>query len=321
MMQIAPFQYPQTPALAELAAQASAFVNESRAALTKRAYRFAWSDFTAFCSAASLASLPAMPETVALYVSQRASEGQRPTTLSKKLAAISVAHQMAGFESPTKSQLVRSTMAGIRRTFGVAPRAKEPLVTADIRTMLMHMPNTLKGKRDRALLLVGFAGGFRRGELVGLDVEELAFGPEGVVITLRRSKTDQEGAGRQVAIAFGLHEETCPVRSLRAWLDGAGITSGPVWRAVAKGGRVQPKRLSSEAVAVIVKTQAAMIGLDPSRFAGHSLRSGMCSAAAQNGASERAIMAATGHRSVQMVRRYIRHGSMWVENASKSLGL
>jgi integrase len=177
------------------------------------------------------------------------------------------------------------------------------------------------GIRDRALILLGFAGAFRRAELVGLNVMDLDFNRDGLTITLRRSKTDQEGQGRRVGIPYGSNPETCPVRVLQWWLDQAAITDGPVFRSLTRHGRVRPDRLSPGDVARVVKKLAVRAGLDSAKYAGHSLRAGHATSAAASGASERSIMNQTGHRSVEMVRRYIREGSLFRENSGGKLGL
>jgi site-specific recombinase XerD len=267
-----------------------------------------------------LACLPAAPETVAYYLAALA-ETHKPATLTRRISAISQAHQAAGHESPTHSALVRKALAGIRREKGVAPDAKAPLTVADLRTIVRdHLPAGLKGTRDRALLLVGFAGAFRRSELAGIDAEHLEFVPEGMVVTLPRSKTDQEGAGREVGIPFG-HEETCPVRALDAWLAAAGIEAGPAFRPVNRHGQAAAGRLSGRSVALVVKHYIAAIGKDPAAYAGHSLRSGHVTEAARQGVQERDIMEQTGHRSTATLRRYIHKGSLFRDNSAAALGL
>ena len=179
----------------------------------------------------------------------------------------------------------------------------------------------IKGQRDRALLLVGFAGAFRRSELVGIDVEHIEFVVEGMVILLSKSKTDQEGAGRKVGIPFGHNAATCPVGALTTWLEAAGIDSGPVFRPVGRGGNVGAGRLANRSVALLVKHYVETIGRDPRAFAGHSLRAGHATAAALAGVEERDIMRQTGHRSTAMLRRYIRDGSLFRSNSAAGLGL
>ncbi len=187
--------------------------------------------------------------------------------------------------------------------------------------MISRLPNSLLGVRDRALLLVGFSGAFRRSELVALDVADVAVTRDGLVVTIRRSKTDQEGEGRKIGIPYGSNPATCPVRALQDWLAQCGFTEGPLYRPIDRFGKVASMRLSAAAVADIVKRYAAAVGLKASDFAGHSLRSGLATSAAMGGASERSIMAQTRHRSVATVRRYIRDGSLFRENAVAVVGL
>jgi site-specific recombinase XerD len=204
-------------------------------------------------------------------------------------------------------------------------------LVADLKAMIEAQPNTLAGLRNRALLL-GFASALRRSELVSLDVADLEFTSDGLVVTLRRSKTDQDAQGRQIGVPFGRRLKTCPVRTLQSWLEVAGITSGAIFREMTRGdrlatayldksGRQHGLRLSDKTVALVVKRAAKTAGLDPKRYAGHSLRGGLATSAAAAGASERSIMATTGHRSVQMVRRYIRAGELFRENAAAAVGL
>jgi integrase len=235
---------------------------------------------------------------------------------------ISQAHKAADLASPTTSSLVRRTHAGIRRTIGTAQLGKTPALVADLKRMLQKVPNTRVGLRDRALLLLGFAGGFRRSELVALNVEDLEFSSAGLVVTMRKSKTDQEGRSRRIGIPYGSTENTCPVRSVQAWLESARISDGAVFRSLDRFQRVPPRRLSDKAVARIVKRRAKAAGLDPDRYAGHSLRAGLATSAAAGGASERAIMNQTGHRSTDMVRRYIGEANLFApDNAASLAGL
>ena len=305
--------------LGDVADQARAYVQAAKAANTRRAYAADWRDFTTWCEVAGVPALPAAPETVTLYVTARA-ETSKVSTIQRRLIAISQAHQARRLESPTKSILVRETMKGIRRVKGTAQTGKAPTLTADIRAMVAALPTSPIGMRDRALLLLGFAGAFRRSELVALDVADLQFNRQGVVVTLRRSKTDQEGQGRTIGIPHGA-AATCPVNALRSWLQLADIDDGPIFRPVNRHGHIAPARLSAGAVAEVVKRSARAAGLDPANYAGHSLRAGLATSAAAAGVSERAIMAQTGHRSVAIARRYIREGSLFRENAAAAVGL
>jgi site-specific recombinase XerD len=307
-------------ALIEVVDQARKYASQAKSANTRRAYQSDWIHFTAWCTAHGMAALPAAPTTVALYLTTLAQE-YKTSTLQRRLTTIAQAHRAASYESPTQAAPVRAVWKGIRRTRGTAQNGKSPAVTADIRAMVTTLPNGLLGIRDRVLLLLGFAGAFRRSELVALDVSDLTFTREGLTVALRRSKTDQEGAGTKKGIPYGSHAETCPIRALHAWLEAVSIVTGPLFRPVNRHGQLQPGRLSDKAVALVVKRAAERAGLDPDRYAGHSLRAGLVTAAAAAGVSERTIMAQTGHRSVQMVRRYIRDGSLFRENAAASVGL
>lgn len=212
-------------------------------------------------------------------------------------------------------------MKGIRRTRGTAPAQKTAALTEDVRTMVEVAGDGTIGMRDRALILLGFAGAFRRSELVALDIDDCTFGKDGLVVMLRRSKTDQTWEGRKVGIPYGSNPETCPVRTMQAWIEHAGISAGPLFRSINRHGKIQAGRLSGIDVTRVVKKLALRAGLDVSKYAGHSLRAGHATSAAIAGASERSIMRQTGHRSVQMVRRYIRDGSLFRENSAGRLGL
>jgi integrase len=257
---------------------------------------------------------------VAAYIAECAGH-LKPGSIQRRLNAIAEAHKAAGVESPTHAAIVRNTLKGIRRTLGTAPAQKAAALTNDIRAMVDAADDGLIGARDRALILLGFAGAFRRSELVGLEVEDCAFGKDGLTVTLRRSKTDQTGEGRKIGIPYGANPDTCPVRNLQEWISQAGISTGPLFRSINRHGQVQAGRLSGIDVARVVKKLAERAGLDASKYAGHSLRAGHATSAAIAGASERSIMRQTGHRSVQMVRRYIRDGSLFRENSAGKLGL
>jgi site-specific recombinase XerD len=278
-------------------------------------------DFFTWCKQYGVNSRPAAPETIVRYLTDLAVRGLKVSTITRRVSAISQAHQSVGLDSPTHSLLVRSTLAGIRREIGVTQLGKAPVLTEDLRVMVNALPHSLIGKRDATLLLLGFSGAFRRSELVGLDVEDLRFIREGLKVTLRRSKTDQEGEGIEKGITYGSHPETCPVRALEGWLHAAEISSGPVFRSINRHGQLQQGRLSDKAVALVVKRSVAAAGLDPAQYSGHSLRAGLATSAAQHGVEERVIMKQTGHRSTATVRKYIRMGSLFRENASAMVGL
>lgn len=292
----------------------------SKAENTTRSYRADWEDFIAWCEERSLSPLPADPQTVAFYLTDLA-DRRKTSTLQRRLSAISQAHQAAGHDSPTNGYLVRTVWAGIRRTKGTFQEGKDPILVEDLRLIAESLPDTLTGIRDRALLLIGFAGGFRRSELVSINREDVKAVPRGMVILLRRSKTDQDGRGEKVGIPRGSRPETCPIRALEAWLTAANITEGPVFRPINRHGQVRKRRLTDRSVALIVKKAVQQVGLDPTRFAGHSLRSGIATSAAMAGKDERAIMKQTRHKSTGMVRRYIRDGELFNENAASDIGL
>jgi len=300
--------------------QAREFARHSKAENTLRGYRADWRDFCQWCEGHNTCPLPATPEAVAAYIADCTGR-LKVGSIQRRLNAITEAHKATGLESPTSAGIVRATIKGIRRTLGTAAAQKAATLTADIRAMVDATDAGLIGLRDRALILLGFAGAFRRSELVGLEVEDLAFSRDGLTVTLRRSKTDQEGQGRKIGIPYGANPETCPVRSVQSWLEAAGFAEGPLFRSINRHGRVLAGRLSPADVARVVKKLAQRAGLDPAKYAGHSLRAGHATSAAIAGASERSIMNQTGHKSVQMVRRYIRDGSLFRENSAGKLGL
>jgi site-specific recombinase XerD len=299
--------------------QAREFARRSRSENTLRAYDADWRHFTAWCSNRACSCLPAAPQTVARYLAALADD-HKASTIQRRLSAISQVHQLRGFESPTKCEPVRSVLKGIRRTLGTAPRQKTPLVANDVREMVARLPDSLLGVRDCALLLLGFAGAFRRSELVSLNVDDLTFTPDGLIIMLRRSKSDQEGQGRKIGIPRLTASDACPVRAIQDWLEASGIADGPVFRPVGVGDRLCLTRLSPRAVALVIKRTVAK-GQDANQFAGHSLRAGFVTSASNGGANIHAIMKQTGHRSLEMVLRYVREASLFRGNAVASTGL
>lgn len=308
--------------LAAYASQAKDYARQAKSHNTRRAYASDWDDFARWCQPYGFLPLPARPETVALYLTALA-DALKPSTLGRRLATISQVHQAAGHDTPTTAAAVRLVWAGIRRAKGTDQQGKAPAITADIRRMVDTLDARLIGVRDRALLLLGFAGAFRRSELVGLDVKDVQPGHDGLTVRIRKSKTDQEGQGRKVGIPYGSHPHTCPVRAVAAWREKSGLVEeeGALFRAITRHGKMQPGRLSNRAVALIIKRAAKAAGLDPAKYAGHSLRAGLATSAAQAGVSERSIMAQTGHKSVMVARRYIRDGSLFRDNAAAQVGL
>ena len=310
--------------LEDLIQKANDLIRAAKALSTRKAYQSDFRIFKSWCADHGLASLPAAPQTIALYIASCVVARLAPATIARRLASISKAHQAAGFEdSPasTKHFVVGEVLKGARRTLGVAQKCKDPLLLNDICRLLAACPKNLLGLRDRALILVGFAGAFRRSELCAMTVDDLCFSDAGLVINVPRSKADQEQAGDKVAIPFGEHEDTCPIKALREWLATAKVTEGPVFRGVDRHNRVASTGLHRDSVAAILKTGAARAGMNATNIAGHSVRAGMATQAALNGSSERAIATTMRHRSRRVLRRYIRPGELFRENAAASLGL
>jgi integrase len=306
--------------LSDLGTRAANFARSSRAAATERAYRSDWADFSSWCERAGLLALPAEPATVGAYLTDRA-ERLKVGTLHRRLAAITAAHRTAGHGLDGGHPAIAAVLSGISRAYGTRPAAKTALVTEDLRRVVRALPTTLAGRRDKALLLTGFAGAFRRSELVQLDLGDISLSAAGVVVTIRRSKTDQEGAGRQLGIPRARKGSvTCPVTALEAWLDERNELATPALFVGVIHGRLTD-RLSGHAAAQIVKRAVNRVGLDPANFAGHSLRSGFATSAAQGGADLAFIMQQTGHKSADVARRYVQAGSLLHNPASKAVKL
>ena len=281
---------------------------------TRRAYRADMALFQDWCQLRrGIDALGAPPEALAAFLTGQASVGVSPATLTRRVAAIGYAHELAGLPSPTKHGAVRAVLRGIRRTAGTAPMQKAPATADCLTTMLATIPaDTLAGKRDRALILLGFAGAFRRSELVALTVEDLAFEPEGMRVRVRRSKSDQEGKGHEVAILRGT--KLRPVAAVQDWLQAAAITAGPVFRRIDRHGKVRDG-LTPQTVALVVKRYADAAGLDPAAFAGHSLRAGFLTSAAEAGADVLRMMEVSRHKRVETVQGYVRRANAFKGHA------
>lgn len=261
--------------------------------------------------------IPSSDAELAAYLAAHATT-LKVATLGRRMAAISVAHEAQGLPNPVRSPLIRATMRGIRREHGSAQRQAKPLLRDDLFAVLAATGDGIRDLRDRALLLIGFAGGFRRSELAAITCEDIERVRQGLVITLRRSKTDQDGLGRKIGVPYG-RSKWCPVAALECWLAAAGIGDGPVFRRVDRHGRVWAEHLSAEAVSLVVRERVAAAGYDPSGFSGHSLRSGFATSAAQAGVSSWRIRQQTGHASDAMLARYIRDGELFIDNAAGAL--
>jgi integrase len=288
------------------------YCRASLAENTRKAYLSDLDHFTAWGGL-----IPAGQETVAAYLADHA-EKLSVATLVRRTASISKAHEARNFQNPCRSELVRATMRGIKRRFGYAQNQAQALIREDLFLALDAMGDSAKDARDRALLLIGFAGGFRRSEIVGLDVADIEIVRQGLIVHLRRSKTDQMGAGRRVGIPLG-RTRFCPVSAIECWLKISGITSGPIFRPVDRHGHVSKDRLSGDAVSILVKERVAEAGLNASGYSGHSLRAGFATSAAQAGVSMLKIKAQTGHASDAMLARYVRDGELFSGNAAGAL--
>ena len=324
--------------LQSAAASARQFAEHAKSDNTKRAYRADWRCFRAWCAERGLDAMPADVQTVTLYIADRAApfDGSAPlkvSTLERRLSAIAQAHRMNGLPSPasTREEPLHSVWAGLVRVKGRAKDKVAPALTPDVVAMVEALPTveladgsrhlTTAAKRDRALLLVGFAGALRRSEIAALEVRDLAFGADGMRVRLRRSKSDQEGAGATLGLHFGDRPLSCPVRAVQDWMRHHTITEGPIFRSVDRHGNVSDRPLATGSVARIVKRAASRAGLDPAAYSGHSLRAGFATQAARAGAHERAIMKHTRHKSEKVLREYIRDGQLFDENPTDALGL
>src|SRR5262245_542933 len=297
---------------------AADFAQASKAPATQAAYGSDFRIFETWCRTRGISALPATAAALCAFLADEAALGKRASTLGRRLAAIRYFHRAVGYDTPTDNEKVKAVLSGIRRTIGAAPVRKKA-ATADITIAMAATGTSLRALRDRAVLLLGFAGAFRRSELVALDVADIEDVPEGLLITIRRSKTDQEGQGRKVAIPRG--EIACPVTALRAWLEAAGITKGAVFRRVfnKRAQRVTDRRLAARNFATIVKAAAAKLGLEAAAFAGHSLRAGFVTSAVKRGANLIKITDVTGHRSLEMLKTYSRDSEAFVGHAGAGL--
>lgn len=296
-------------------------LRESRSERTWKAYESDLRAWRSWCDDNDVDPFPASTETLVWWLQSQAAQGYAAATISRRLVTIRQAHRRGGFDDPTDSEAVRTVWQGVRRRLGTAQRQVKPITIETLRRLVSTCGEDLAGRRDRALLVVGFAGGFRRSEVAALEVADVERHDDGLVVNLRRSKTDQEGAGRRVGLPYGSNPETCPVRTLEAWLEAAAIEDGPLFRPVTMHGRLGARALSGRAVAEIVKRRVLAAGLDPTRYSGHSLRAGLVTSAALAGASEITIARQTGHRSMTVLRRYVREADMFRANAAGVVGL
>jgi site-specific recombinase XerD len=298
--------------------RAASYARQDKAESTRAAYRSDFAIFRTWCASRGVNALPATPETVAGFLAAQAEAGLAASTISRRGAAIRYAHKLAGHERPTNSEVVKATLRGIRRAVGTAPKGrKAPMIAEIMHRVSRAAALDLKGLRDRALLLLGFGGAFRRSELVALNVEDVEFTDDGLRVTIRKSKTDQEGVGVTIAIVRG--GACCPAKALREWLDTAKIESGPIFRPVRKGNRVGDSRLTGKTVCVLVKAYAALIGLDATTIGAHSLRSGFLTSAARRGASVFKMRDVSRHKSMDVLQSYVRDADLFRDHAGAGL--
>jgi integrase len=311
-----------SPELAQTAEAARSLAEDSLAANTRRCYRADWNKWLHWCEQHGMDPL-GPPGQLALYLADLVERGVKVSTIDRAVSAITLAYKTAGKPSPRQDAAVAAVYRGARRRIGIAPEQVAAILPTQLQRMVEAMPTTLHHKlrsaRNRAALAVGFFGGFRRSELLALDVADVTFVPEGLRIVIRRSKTDQEGRGRTLGIPYSSVLSVCPVRSLREWLDVAGITEGAIFRSISKDGlEVLDSRLCSRQFADVVKSSAQRIGLQ-GKYAAHSLRAGLVTAAVGAKKNPKAIMAQTGHKTMDMIMRYVREQSLFDDNAAAGL--
>ncbi len=304
----------------EIEGERRRLLNEAIPENTKRAYRSDWNHFVDWCQENRLEPLPSDKQTVVLYLTD-IKDDFKPSTIERRVTSISKIHQYAGYDSPTQNTDVRETLNAIKRVKRTKTDKKTPLLTEHIIQMCYTMGNRLIDIRDKSILLLGFASGMRRMEISGLNVDEVKVEEKGLRVTIRRSKTDQEGKGREVGISRGSSRQTDPVRAFNEWIAASGIESGPLFRSLDRHGNIKSKRLKPYSINRIVKKHAERIGLDKDTVGAHSLRSGLVTQSAMNGVSMLSIMNQTGHRSESVVKEYYEPAQIFDNNASSELGL
>jgi len=310
-----------SPELLEILENAQNFLTTTVADSTKEIYARDWKGFVRWCNNLGLSHLPSSPDVVACYFTSLAMKEFRVSTIRRHCAAIAAAHREAGFPTPTTHPAIKELLRGITRKIGTPAKPVDVLLSEDIRHVVRTMPETLINARDKAIILIGFAGAFRRSEIVGLNLDDISYRDEGIVILLRKSKTDQQGEGRWVGIPYGKNQDTCPVIALRHWLEVSEISEGAIFRGLNRYGNFVSKRLSIRSVGNIIKRAVKVAGFDPEKYSGHSLRSGHCTQASRSGVAEHVIAQQTGHKSIGSLKRYIRLGRLFEENSADSLGL
>jgi site-specific recombinase XerD len=300
-------------------------LKNSKAANTVRAYKSDFNDFNLFCSKNGFKSLPSEPKIVSLYLTHLSSNNIKMSTLKRRLVSIGVIHKYKGHYLDTKHPTIIENILGIKRRKGSIQKGKKPLLINNLKKIINVINeqniDNIKKFRDRCIILIGFSGGFRRNEIVSLDYEDLDFVDEGIKISLKRSKTDQFGEGSVKGLPYFENSKYCPVVSISKWIEISKINSGPLFRRFTKGLKLSENRLTDQSVALIIKEYLNLAGIDNKDYSGHSIRSGFATSAAASGAEERSIMAMTGHKSTEMVRRYIKDANLFRNNALNKIKL
>jgi site-specific recombinase XerD len=300
-------------------------LQNSKAFNTVRAYKSDFSDFGLFCAQNGFKSLPSEPKIVSLYLTHLSSKNIKMSTLKRRLVSIGVIHKLKGHYLDTKHPLIIENVMGIKRRKVSIQKGKKPILINSLKKIIKsideHKDNEIKKIRDRSIILIGFSGGFRRNEIVSLDYDDLDFVPEGLKINLRRSKTDQFGVGTLKGLPYFDNSQYCPVLSLKKWIEVSNINSGALFRRFSKGSKLTDKRLTDQTVALLIKKYLTLAGIENKNYSGHSLRSGFATSAAESGADERSIMTMTGHKSTEMVRRYIKDANLFKNNALNKIKL
>ena len=294
-------------------------LKNSKAINTIRAYKSDFRDFELFCVKNGFKSIPTDPKIVSLYLTHLSTKDVKMSTLKRRLVSIGVIHKFKGHYLDTKHPSIIENIMGIKRRKGSIQKGKKPLLISYLKQIINVIDKfnneEIKKFRDRSIILIGFSGGFRRNEIVSLDCDDLDFVTEGLKINLRRSKTDQFGEGAVKALPYFENSQYCPVLSLKKWIDVSNIKSGALFRRFSKGSKLMENRLTDQTVALLIKKYLKLAGIDSKNYSGHSLRSGFATSAAESGAEERSIMAMTGHKSTEMVRRYIKEADLFKNNA------
>jgi site-specific recombinase XerD len=300
-------------------------LKSSKSLNTIRAYKSDFKDFGAFCAKHNFKTLPTDPKIVSLYLTYLSGRDAKMSTLRRRLVSISMIHKLKGHYLDTKHPVIIENLMGIKRTKGSFQRGKKPLLINQLKAIInvinKEKIDEIKKIRDKTIILVGFGGGFRRTELISIDHEDLEFVPEGVKITIKRSKTDQFGEGMIKGLPYFSNREYCPVAHLKKWLEISKIKNGSIFRRFTKGCSLSKNRLTDQSVVLLIKDYLNLAGIENKNYSGHSLRSGFATVSAESGADERSIMAMTGHKTTQMVRRYIKEANLFKNNALNKIKL